>query len=135
MLAQSSKAILDYAFNNYSLCSLLEDSKSLGTLPVLKGKQQMVHIIPENGIEMPLTNEEKENMEVDFCLYSDKLTAPVEADLEVGYIKFNVKDNQIAKVILKTSNYIERKHFSDYYKDILNIWYKLIKQNTPNPTT
>lgn len=133
--AQSSKAILDYAFNNYSLCSLLEDSKSLGTLPVLKGKQQMVHIIPENGIEMPLTNEEKENMEVDFCLYSDKLTAPVEADLEVGYIKFNVKDNQIAKVILKTSNYIERKHFSDYYKDILNIWYKLIKQNTPNPTT
>ncbi len=125
--AQSSKVILDYAFNNYSLCNLLEEAENIGNLPVLKGKAQTVPIVPEKGIEMPLNKEEKDNMEMDICLYSDKLTAPVEVDFEVGYIKFMVKGNSIAKVALKTNSSVERKLFADYYRDIVGIWYKLIK--------
>lgn len=127
--AQSSRSILDYAFNNYSLCNLLDASENIGNFTVLKGKEGTVPIVPVKGVEMPLTEEEKNNMEVDICMYDDKLTAPVQAGFEVGYIKFVVKGNVIAKVFLKTNSCVERKGFSDYYRDVIGIWYKLIKLN------
>lgn len=125
--AQSSRAILDYAFNNYSLYTLLDEADNVGYIPVLKGKADKIKVVPEKGIEMPLTEDEKNNMEVDVCLYYDKINAPVPSDLEVGYIEFLANGKSIAKVALKTDCGVERKHFIDYYRDVLGIWYKLMK--------
>ena len=106
--------------------AVIKTQKSRNT-SVLKGKQQMVHIIPENGIEMPLTNEEKKIWKW-FCLYSDKLTAPVEAFRGRLY-KIQCKRQPNCKSNLKTSNYIERKHFSDYYRNTQHL-VQTNKQNT-----
>ncbi|OPZ83227.1 MAG: D-alanyl-D-alanine carboxypeptidase DacF precursor [Firmicutes bacterium ADurb.Bin419] len=125
--AQSSKAILDYAFNNYKLCSLLERDEDMGTLPVIKGKCDKVPVIPVEGVEMPLTEEEKNNMQVDIELYNHQLMAPVHPNVEVGYIRFSINGKTIAQVALKTKSEVVKKHFWDYYRDVVGIWYKLIK--------
>jgi D-alanyl-D-alanine carboxypeptidase (penicillin-binding protein 5/6) len=125
--AQSSRLILDHAFNNYSLCNLLDPAENMGNLSVIKGKSNFVPIIPVEGIEMPLTQEEKNSIEADICLYNEKLTAPVHSNIEVGYIKFTAKGKIIAQASLKTNSSVDRKLFSDYYKDVVKIWYKLIK--------
>ncbi len=125
--AQSSKAILDYAFNNYKLCRLIEQDEDMGTLPVIKGKSDTVPVIPVEGIEMPLTEEEKNNMQVEIYLYNNQLTAPVHPNIEVGYIQFMANGNKLAQVSLKTKSGVMKKLFWDYYRDIVEIWYKLIK--------
>lgn len=131
--AKSSRAILDYAFNNYELCNLLDSEENMGNLPVLKGKLKEVPVVPVKGVEMALTKEEKNNLKVEFNLYNDKLTAPVSPNTKVGYISFVVNGQTIAEVDLKTNACVERKLFSDYYKDVVDIWYKLIKTSA-SPT-
>lgn len=125
--ANNSRVILDYAFNNYSPSVLLDESDNIGKLPVLKGKAETVTVVPVKGIEMPITEEEKNNMERNICLYYDKLAAPVPANMEVGYMEFAVNGNSIAKVALKTRESVERKRIIDYYRDIVGIWYRLMK--------
>lgn len=125
--AQNSRAILDYAFNNYSLCKLLDESDNVDTLTVSKGKADVINIVPEEGIEMPLTEEERNNMETSVCLYHEKLIAPIPAGLEVGYMEFSVNGNTIARATLKTKESVDRKRFIDYYRDVIGTWYRLIK--------
>lgn len=127
--AKSSRAILDYAFNNYELCNLLDPEENMGNLPVLKGKLREVPIVPVKGLEMALTEEEKNSLKVEFYLYNDKLTAPVYSYDIVGYICFLANGKAIAQVDLKTNACVERKLFFDYYKDVVDIWYKLIKNH------
>lgn len=125
--AQNSKAILDYAFNNYSMHTLIDELDNVGNLPVSKGKAGEVSVVPEKGIEMPLTEEEKNNMEMDVCLYYNKLAAPVPAGMEVGYIQFSVDGNTIAKTTLKTGDSVDRKRLIDYYRDVIGVWYRLMR--------
>lgn len=125
--AKSSRAILDYAFNNYKLCTLIDPEEDMGSLPVLKGKLKKVPVVPVKGLEMPLTEEEKNSLKVESYLYDDKLTAPVNQDTKVGYISFLVNGKTIAEVDLKTNACVERKLFFDYYRDVVDIWYKLMK--------
>lgn len=124
--AQSSKAILDYAFSNYKLCKLLEQNKNMGTLPVIKGKAGKVPLISVEGVELPLTEEEKNNMQVEIYLYNKQLTAPVNPNIEVGYIRFVSNENEMAQVSLVTKSGVEKKLFWDYYRDVVEIWYRLM---------
>jgi len=125
--ANNSRTILDYAFNNYMPSKLLDESENIGKIPVLKGKAETVTVVPEKGIEMPITEEEKNNMKRNICLYYDKLKAPIPANMEVGYIEFAVNGNTLARVALKTKKSVESKSIIDYYRDVLGIWYKLMK--------
>jgi len=125
--AKNSKEILDYAFNNYSMSKLLDESDKIAEIPVSKGKAESVSVLPVKGIEMPVTEKEKNNMEMNICLYHEKLTAPVPNDFEVGYMEFTVNGNTIAKVALKTGESVEKKRIIDYYRDIVGIWYRLMK--------
>ncbi|MEN2777175.1 D-alanyl-D-alanine carboxypeptidase family protein [Acetivibrio clariflavus] len=125
--AKNSRAILDYAFNNYRLTKLLDESDNITEIQVSKGKAENVSVVPEKGIEMPLTEEEKSKMEMNVCLYYDKLNAPVLSDFEVGYVEFTANGNTIAKVALKTGKSVEKKRIIDYYRDIVGIWYRLMK--------
>ncbi|WP_010248103.1 D-alanyl-D-alanine carboxypeptidase family protein [Acetivibrio cellulolyticus] len=126
--AQSSKAILDYAFNNYKLYKLLDSEENVGKLPVVKGKGEIVPIIPVEGLEVALTEEEKNSLKEELYLYNNKLMAPVHPNVEVGYIRFTANGQVIDQIALKTNAAVDKKCFLDYYKDVVGIWYKLIKQ-------
>lgn len=124
--AQSSKSILDYAFNNYKPYELLKSNQKLGMVNVKKGKKACASVASIEGIKMPLTAEEKENLKTEINLY-ESISAPVYEGVEVGTIKFFVNGKQIAQSAIKTAENIPAKTYTDYYKDVLDIWFKLIK--------
>ncbi|MFZ5987641.1 MAG: D-alanyl-D-alanine carboxypeptidase family protein, partial [Bacillota bacterium] len=61
--AQSSKSILDYAFNNYKSYKLLESNQLIGKIGVRKGKKDYVPVIAVEDIKLPLTQDEMDSIQ------------------------------------------------------------------------
>jgi len=124
--AESSKAILDYAFNNYRPYELLKANQELGQVSVYKGKKSSVSVVAVEGIRLPLSKEEKENLETELTLY-DSINAPVYKGVEVGKIEFIANGKLIARSAVKTAEVVPEKKYGDYFRDVLDIWFKLAK--------
>lgn len=122
--AESSRKILDYAFNNYTKYTLLEPGEIFGYLPVVKGMDISVPIGTVDKIVYPLTEEEFKRLEKKIWLY-ESFNAPVFAGIEAGYIKFMLDGKVIAESKLKTWNDIARKDFRYYLDEIIKHWLKL----------
>ncbi len=119
--AQSSSSILDYAFDNYKPYSLLNSDELFTKIPVKKGIQEDVSIKPVENIDIPLTNQEVEEVQKIVTL-PDIIRAPVSGNIEVGTVKYVLNDKVIAQSPLKTVESIRRKNFGDYFGDILKSW-------------
>ena len=128
--AQSSKSILDYAFNNYQYTRILEENHQMRSIQVKRGRKEYVRIAATNGIEMPLTKEEKNSLRKEISMYKN-LNAPVYEGVEVGTIRFfvNGSSNPIAESVLVTKESVPAKTFSDYWNKVLGVWYNLIRMN------
>ncbi len=119
--AQSSSSILDYAFDNYKPYSLLNSDELFTKIPVKKGIREDVSIKPVENIDIPLTNQEVEEVQKIVTL-PDIIRAPVSGNIEVGTVKYVLNDKVIAQSPLKTVESIRRKNFGDYFGDILKSW-------------
>lgn len=119
--AQSSSSILDYAFDNYKPYSLLNSDELFTKIPVKKGIREDVSIKPVENIDIPLTNQEVEEVQKIVTL-PDIIQAPVSGNIEVGTVKYVLNDKVIAQSPLKTVESIRRKNFGDYFGDILKSW-------------
>lgn len=82
--ALSSKKILDYAFENYYPCTVIQ-SDYFGSIPVYKGYEESVPIFIDKSITMPLTDYEAENLYTKISL-PDKVKAPIEKGEIIGTI-------------------------------------------------
>lgn len=122
--AESSKTILDYAFNNYRPYELLSTSQELGQVNVKKGMKSSVSVVPVEGISMPLSKEEKESLKTELTLY-ESINAPVYKGVEVGKIEFIANGKLIARSAVKTAEVVPAKKYGDYFRDVLDIWFKL----------
>jgi len=127
--AQSSKAILDYCFDNYKPFRIIEKDQEIAKIEVKKGIKRYVRVAAMEELEMPLTLEERENLVKEIEVF-DVLNAPVYKDIETGCIKFSVDGKVIAQTAVKTSEDIPVKGFTDYWSEIINIWYRLMKTNS-----
>lgn len=127
--AQSSKAILDYCFNNYKPYRILEENQEIAKIEVKKGKKRFVRVVAMDGLEMPMTFEERQNLvkEIEMC---DILKAPVHKDIETGVIKFSLNGKVVAQTTVKTSEDVPAKGFADYWNEITRIWYRLMKTDS-----
>lgn len=127
--AQSSKAILDYCFNNYKPYRILEENQEIAKIEVKKGKKRFVRVVAMDGLEMPMTFEERQNLvkEIEVC---DILNAPVYKDIEAGVIKFSLNGKVVAQTTVKTSEDVPAKGFADYWNEITRIWYRLMKTDS-----
>lgn len=119
--AQSSSSILDYAFDNYKPYSLLNSDELFTKIPVKKGIREDVSIKPVENIDIPLTNQEVEEVQKIVTL-PDIIRAPVAGNIEVGTVKYVLNDKVIAQSPLKTVESIRKKNFGDYFGDILKSW-------------
>ncbi len=123
--AQSSSAILNYAFDNYRPYSLLDSNELFTKIPVKKGIIGEVRIKPIEDIDIPLTNQEVEEIQRVVTL-PDMLPAPVVDNIEVGTVKYILNDKVIAQSPLKTVESVRRKNFGDYFDDIVKSWGRLV---------
>lgn len=124
--AQSSKKILDYAFNNYIRYTLLEPGEIIGQLPVVKGLDENVPIGTVDKIIYPLTKDELERLEKKVLL-PESLNAPIFGGMDAGYIKFMLDGKVLAESKLKVWNDVARKDFKYYLDEIIRQWLKLVK--------
>lgn len=119
--AQSSSSILDYAFGNYKPYSLLDSDELFTRIPVKKGIREDVSIKPVENIDIPLTNQEIEEIQKVVSL-PDVIPAPISDNIEVGTVQYILNDKVIAQSPLKTVESVRRKNFGDYFGDILKSW-------------
>lgn len=124
--AESSKAILDYAFNNYRPYELLRANQELGQVSVYKGKKSSVSVVAVESIKLPLSKEEKAKLRTELTL-EDTINAPVYKGVEVGKIEFLVDGKLIARSAVKTAEVVPDKKYGDYFRDVLDIWFKLAR--------
>lgn len=127
--AQSSKDILDFAFSNYKIYSLAKAGETGGSVNVYRGKKDKVPAIIMNDIKIPLTLAEKEKLKKTVYL-KKTVNAPVFEDVEVGEIQFSIDGKLIAKTGLKTGDEVPSKKYNDYFGEILNVWFSLIKKKS-----
>jgi len=124
--AESSKAILDYAFNNYRPYELLKANQELGQVNVYRGKKSSVPVVAVESIKLPLSKEEKAKLKTELTL-DELINAPVYKGVEVGKIEFFVDGKLIGRSAVKTADVVPEKKYGDYFRDVLDIWFKLAR--------
>jgi len=124
--AESSKKILDYAFENYKIYKLVDKGEFIDNLDVKKGKSKQVAIRAAKSIKIPLTEEEYNNMESMVWLPSE-LKAPVYAGSDIGNMRFLVNGRIIADTELKIWEDVKKKTTADYLLEIFRTWGAFMK--------
>ena len=124
--ANSSKKILDYAFDNYKMYTLVKINDVLARIPVIKGVRKDVPILPIEEIQFPLRYDEVENLKARIDL-PDEFHAPVDPGIEVGKIEYIANGKVIAETALKTGAGVRRKGFFDYFEQIMTEWIKSVR--------
>lgn len=124
--AQSTKKILDYAFNNYSPVTLIKSGEKIKNLPVIKGIDREVAVMTAEDIVLPLKPEELDMVETKIRL-PESLAAPVYAGIEAGYVELFLNGEIIAQTQLKVSNDVRRKRFFDYMGEIIGEWVGMMR--------
>lgn len=125
--AESSKRILDYAFNNYKPYELLKPNQELGAVNVKRGLKNRALVVSVDGIKVPLSVEEKESLKTE-VLINDSINSPVYKGVEVGKIRFFVNGKLLAQSDIKTAEGVSAKTYRHYFSDVMNVWFKLVKQ-------
>lgn len=116
--AQSSKEILDYAYQNYKRYELINKEYVYTTIDVMKGKCKYAEVYAQDTIKLPLNESERLRLCVNEQI-KNNLVAPVLEKQKVGYIEFKVDDKVIAKTDILVKSEILKKDFFDYIKDFL----------------
>ncbi|MCX8129932.1 MAG: D-alanyl-D-alanine carboxypeptidase [Clostridia bacterium] len=125
--AQSSKSILDYAFENYKLHKLISKAESVAVLPVIKGLQESIPVNASRSIKLPLRQDEMDALVKEVNIGQEKLKAPVKAGTRIGNIRYVLNDKVIAESPLEIGSDVERKGILDYLCGIFTEWLKLME--------
>lgn len=125
--AESSKKILDYAFNNYKPYELVKPNQKLGEVGVKRGLKNSVSVVSIEGIKMPLSEKEKEALKTEITL-NNPVRSPVHKGVEVGTISFYVEGKLYAQAGIKTAQSVPAKTYRHYFGDVMNVWFKLVRQ-------
>lgn len=121
---ESSRTILDFAFNKYKLYSICEKDMSFGSIEVYKGLEKSIDAYSLSGLKYPLDSEEYMNLKKNIVLPTI-MNAPVENGLNVGKIEFFTNDKKIGEVELYTKTKVDKKEYLYYLGDILKFWCKM----------
>ena len=90
---ECSKTILQQGFDNFSLYKLIESDNIVDFIPV-ENSDEVRGVYIKNDIVLPLTDFEKENIEIVYDL-PKTINANTAKDSEIGFIKIYCKNNLI----------------------------------------
>jgi D-alanyl-D-alanine carboxypeptidase (penicillin-binding protein 5/6) len=121
--AESSRKILDYAFDNYLEYVLLKPGEILGYTPVVKGIDTCVPVGTIDRIIYPLKEEEFEKVKKEIYYY-EYFNAPVFAGMDGGYIRFVLEGEVLAESKLKIWNSVEKGDFKFYFNKMVRCYLK-----------
>jgi D-alanyl-D-alanine carboxypeptidase (penicillin-binding protein 5/6) len=118
---RDSRILMDYAFKNYTKVKLVSTGDVLKNITLKKGLKVNVNAIAAETIILPLTEKEKNELEIRYML-EDTMDAPVEKGVIVGNLYFVSGDNTLAEIDILIEETVDKKGIKDFFEDILKSW-------------
>ncbi|MCX7773349.1 MAG: D-alanyl-D-alanine carboxypeptidase, partial [Clostridia bacterium] len=124
--SQSSRSILDFAFDEYGRVKLLDQGKILGSVQVDRSRTaQEVKVAVAEDLKAVLKHNQKDSLYTRVSL-PDKVMAPVKNGEVMGTVSIFRGDEIIAEAPLIAVNSAEKKELGDYIKQVLTQWLTLL---------
>ncbi len=104
----SAKTLLDYGFSHYNVKKLISKGDSLESAQVQKGIEEEVGVVA--GSDCSILSEKADDSEIEQTVtINENLTAPVEADSEIGKITFTRGGKTVGEVPLLAAYAVDKK--------------------------
>lgn len=117
-----TSAMLDYGFNTYYIENLISTKTSLGTIDIVKGKEEVVDVLPLENVNI-LNKKTANKRNVTYEIELNKVTAPVLVGDVVGKLKVLEDGKKISEIDLTVSEDVAKANIFELYlrylKDIL----------------
>ena len=118
---EDSKAMFNYAFANYTVTPLVEESKPIDEIGVVSGgKEKNVKLAPLRSSYAFLKRGDKAKISLQTIVYP--LRAPVSKGQTAGEIIVYKEGVEIDKIPLIAVEQVEKAGFTDRFRDIANSW-------------
>ncbi len=111
--------LLDYGFENYEMCSIIEVGEELGSIPVSDGLKESINIFAANDFKYPMKKGEQFNKKV---VLEQGLKAPVKSADKVGYIEIFVSNESVGYQDVYAGEDVERNDYPFNIGRILKQW-------------
>lgn len=123
--AQSSKLILDYAFENYKSYEYLKKGEEVYKVKLNKGLEDKISVYSDRDVSFPLKQDEVDRVKTVYNI-PKAIEAPIKNDTKVGTIDFMLDGKLLASSNIRNFNGIERKDFYYYFDTIFKTWARLV---------
>ncbi len=115
-------SMLDYAFAQYEVETVLSKTSILGKKQIEKGKEKYVTLVPTEDINL-LHKKQENKKNVTYELNVDKIVAPVLAGDIVGTIDIKEDENVIKTINVTVQEEVKKANvFEYYYNNLMDIF-------------
>jgi D-alanyl-D-alanine carboxypeptidase (penicillin-binding protein 5/6) len=119
---EDSRTLLDYAFANYTLKTVVDSNNLLNERAAISGgKADDIAVRPERSSHIFSKRGETENLSLDVHM-SERLKAPIAAGEQVGEIIVYKNNVEMDRVAIIANESVEAAGFADRVKDIAREW-------------
>ena len=119
----AARTLLDYAFANYALVSLLPP-ESIAPIPVEMGMEELVNVAPRGNTMTVAEKASLRELTMETELPS-AVTAPVEAGQVLGQVTLRRGDRVLSQLPLTAAESVERRSRGRVYRDLLGQLFSL----------
>lgn len=121
---KEAKLLLDYGFNKYTYKNLAEKDSICETVDVYKGTENKTDLVFESSSGAIIEKNNTKNIETIISI-KENITAPIYKNEVLGNIEYLIDGKTISKVNLVASKDIQKKTFSNFFKEINKKYFKL----------
>lgn len=118
---KDSMALLDYAFNNYKVETILKGNEKIKTLNVSNGNRDKVVLLTKKDVSVPLRQDEKNMLSFEYEI-PENIKAPVGKYEPIGKLKIKLKDDIIAETDLISGDAVEENSFDSNFFKVIHNW-------------
>jgi D-alanyl-D-alanine carboxypeptidase (penicillin-binding protein 5/6) len=123
--AQSSKTLLDYAFENYKSYEFTKKDQPVTEVKLRKGLEDKVLVYAQSNISIPLKQDEKDRVEIVYNI-PKQIEAPIKKDTKVGTIDYKLDGKLLASSDIVNYKEVARKDFYYYFDLVIRTWGRLV---------
>lgn len=114
-------ALMDKAFDEYSLCRVADGTQIAQTVAVRDGKSESVDVRGKESFFYPLRADEQDEIRVEVSC-ENELRAPVVADTVAGNFRVYLRNQLLFEGKLYTINTVAERDVGDKLKDLIEAW-------------
>ena len=110
--------LLDYAFSNYKVKTIVSKNKNLGSIKVLKGKKEQVPITLQE--DATIIEDSEKNTKYKYNINVEEIVeAPITKNTSIGTLEVLLNNKVIKKVNIITKEEVAKANLLDVYKKTL----------------